>query len=83
MRTVIMAMALLSLAAATAVHAEEAFGPTAVPPAAQSFNLGKLQLTVLHDAQFVVPNDGKTFGIDAKAGEVTAVLGAAAVPRIA
>ena len=43
-------------------------------------SLGKLQLTVLHDAQFVVPNDGKTFGIDAKAGEVTAVLGAAAVP---
>lgn len=80
MRTAILAMALVSVAAATALRAEEAFGPTAVPPAAQSFNLGKLQLTVLHDAQFVVPNDGKTFGIDAKAGEVTALLGTAAVP---
>ncbi len=39
MRTAIWAMALLSVAAATAVRAEEAFGPTAVPPASQSFNL--------------------------------------------
>jgi glyoxylase-like metal-dependent hydrolase (beta-lactamase superfamily II) len=80
MRTAILATALLSLATATAVRAQDSFGPAAVPPAAQSFNLGKLRLTVLHDAQFVVPNDGKIFGIDAKPGEVTALLHAASAP---
>jgi glyoxylase-like metal-dependent hydrolase (beta-lactamase superfamily II) len=49
----------------------------AMPPAAQSFQLGQLTVTALRDAQFVLPNDGKTFGIDAKPGEVTQVLSAA------
>jgi glyoxylase-like metal-dependent hydrolase (beta-lactamase superfamily II) len=80
MRTAILATALLSLAAATALHAQDAIRPAAVTPAAQSFDLGKLQLTVLHDAQLTVPNDGKIFGIDAKPGEVAEVLRAAAAP---
>jgi glyoxylase-like metal-dependent hydrolase (beta-lactamase superfamily II) len=80
MRTAMLATALLGLAMATGVRADEAFGPAAVAPAAQSFDLGKLKLTALHDAQFVVPNDGKTFGIDAKRAEVTDLLRAASAP---
>jgi glyoxylase-like metal-dependent hydrolase (beta-lactamase superfamily II) len=52
----------------------------AVAPAAHPFRLGKLDLTVLRDCELVIPNDGKTFGIDAGAGEVTAVLRAASAP---
>jgi glyoxylase-like metal-dependent hydrolase (beta-lactamase superfamily II) len=80
MRAAIMATTLLGLAMATSVRADDVFGPAAVTPAAQSFDLGRLKLTALHDARFVVPNDGKTFGIDAKPAEVTAVLRAASAP---
>jgi glyoxylase-like metal-dependent hydrolase (beta-lactamase superfamily II) len=52
----------------------------AVAPAAHPFQLGKLDLAVLHDCDLVIPNDGTTFGIDARSGEVTAVLRAASAP---
>jgi glyoxylase-like metal-dependent hydrolase (beta-lactamase superfamily II) len=76
--TWITALATLTLSATAG--AVDTFGPSPAIPEAHTFTLGKLQLTSLHDTQFVVPNDGKTFamGIDpAKTGEV---LRAAGVP---
>lgn len=49
-------------------------------PDAKSFKLGKLDIVALHDAQFVKPNDGKTFGIDHSPAEVGDVLKAAGAP---
>jgi glyoxylase-like metal-dependent hydrolase (beta-lactamase superfamily II) len=74
-----LATALLGISMATAVRADD-ISVVAVAPAAHPFRLGKLDLTVLHDCELVVPNDGKTFGIDAKPGAVTAVLRAASAP---
>ena len=49
-------------------------------PDAKSFKLGKFDIIALHDAQFVKPNDGKTFGIDHSPAEVGDVLKAAGAP---
>ncbi|OBQ57956.1 MBL fold metallo-hydrolase [Mesorhizobium erdmanii] len=49
-------------------------------PDAKSFKLGKLDIVALHDAQFVKPNDGKTFGLDHSPAEVGDVLKAAGAP---
>jgi glyoxylase-like metal-dependent hydrolase (beta-lactamase superfamily II) len=59
---------------ATAVAADDTFGPHPAQPAAHSFTLGKLQLTTLHDAQFVFPNDGKTFGVGVDPAQVRDLL---------
>ena len=65
MRTATWLVACLGLGLSIGVPAADpTFGPAAVTPAAHSFNIGKLKLTALHDAQFVFPNDGKTFGVD-------------------
>jgi glyoxylase-like metal-dependent hydrolase (beta-lactamase superfamily II) len=74
-----LATALLGLGMASGARAEE-ISEVPVAPAAHPFRLGNLELAVLHDSEIVVPNDGKTFGIDAQPGEVTAVLRAASVP---
>ena len=74
-----LATALLGLAVATHARADDISEAT-VAPAAHPFHLGNLDLTVLHDSEIVVPNDGKTFGIDARPGEVTALLRAASAP---
>ena len=66
--------ALVSLGMAVTVDAAVAFGPATVAPAAHDATLGKLKLTTLHDAQFVVPNDSKTFGVGADTADVTALL---------
>ena len=83
MRTLTMALplatALLGLAVATHARADDISEAT-VAPAAHPFHLGNLDLTVLHDSEIVVPNDGKTFGIDARPGEVTTLLRAASAP---
>ena len=47
---------------------------------AKSFKLGEFDIVALHDAQFVKPNDGKTFGIDHSPAEVAEILKAAAAP---
>jgi glyoxylase-like metal-dependent hydrolase (beta-lactamase superfamily II) len=60
--------------------ADSTFGPAAVTPAAHSFNIGKLKLTALHDAEFVFPNDSKTFGVDSTPAAVGAVLRTAGAP---
>src|SRR5262249_21695106 len=39
-----------------------------------------LKLTALRSAQIVLPNDGKTFGVDANVGAVSDVLRAAGAP---
>lgn len=72
--------ALVSLGMAVSVDAAVAFGPATVAPAAHEFTLGKLKLATLHDAQFVVPNDSKTFGVGADTAAVTSVLRAAGAP---
>jgi glyoxylase-like metal-dependent hydrolase (beta-lactamase superfamily II) len=74
-----LAAALLVVMMATDARAED-ISEVAVAPAAHSLRLGNLDLTVLHDSEIVIPNDGKTFGIGAKPGEVTAVLRDAAAP---
>lgn len=73
-------MAALLLSASVGVGAAESFGPQSVLPAAHSLSVGKLQLTTLHDAQFVLPNDGKTFGVGVDTATTSALLRAAGAP---
>ena len=81
MRTVSGLVACLGLGLSIGVPAADStFGPAAVTPTAHSFNIGKLQLTALHDAQFIFPNDGKTFGVDSTPAAVGAVLRTAGAP---
>ncbi len=80
MRVLMLATALISLGVTAGVSAQATFGPAGGPARAQAFRLGTLKLTALHDAQFVIPNDAKTFGIDAGAAAVTDVLRAAGQP---
>lgn len=47
---------------------------------AKSFKLGELDIIALHDAQFVKPNDGATFGLDHSPAEVGELLKAAGAP---
>ncbi len=74
------AVALVTAAASAGAGAADAFGPLAVAPAAHSFTVGKLKLTALHDAQFVIPNDGKTFGVGVDTGAVSDLLRSAGAP---
>jgi len=81
MRTATWLVACLGLGLSIGVPAADTtFGPAAVTPAAHSFNIGKLKLTALHDAQFVFPNDGKTFGVDSTPAAVGEVLRSANAP---
>jgi glyoxylase-like metal-dependent hydrolase (beta-lactamase superfamily II) len=52
-------------------------GPTG---AAQPFKLGALDLVALRDADFALPNDAKTFGVDAGSAAVAEVLRSANRP---
>lgn len=78
MRAAVLLSALLGLGSVACARAAIPFKPVA--PAARSFNLGTLHLTVLHDAQIIVPNDGKTFGVGVDPREVSEVLRQAGVP---
>ncbi|TCL64104.1 MBL fold metallo-hydrolase [Rhizobium sp. BK251] len=49
-------------------------------PDAKAFKLGNLDIVALHDAQFVLPNDGKVFGLDHRPAEVADLLKAAGAP---
>lgn len=55
-------------------------GPVPVEPGAQSFEVGKVRVTALRDAQFVAANDGKVFGVGAGPEAVADVLKAAGEP---
>ncbi len=72
--------AVASLGLAVSAEAAVAFGPSAGPPAVHSFKVGKLQLATLHDAQFVIPNDGKTLGVGVDPATMSQVLRAAGAP---
>lgn len=74
----VLAALLIGVGAVTGARADVKFVP--VEPAAQSFNVGALTLTALHDAQIVVANDGKTFGLGVSTRAVGNVLRAAGVP---
>lgn len=77
MRNLIVLAALLCLGTG---GARAAVGFGAVAPAARPFHVGKLSVTALHDAQIIVANDGKTFGLGASPRRVAKVLSAAGVP---
>jgi glyoxylase-like metal-dependent hydrolase (beta-lactamase superfamily II) len=78
MRPFVIAYLILSLTVVAAVRAnDDGFTLTAVAPAARTFQLGKLEVTALHDAQLAVPNDGKSFGLGATVDQVAEVLRAA------
>src|SRR5579864_6970390 len=72
--------ALVSLLLCASVSAADSFGATSGPPAAHPFTVGKLHLTSLHDAQFVLPNDGKAFGVGVNPSAVSDLLRAAGAP---
>ena len=78
MRAAILFAALLCVGAAAGARADVRFVPA--EPAARSFHVGALAVTALHDAQIVVPNDGKTFGLGVGTGAVGNVLRAAGAP---
>src|SRR5215469_4085723 len=80
MRRAIWLLALIGVTFSAGALSADAFGPMSVRAAAHPFRLGALKLTALHDSQIVLPNDGKIFGVDASAGEVSEVLRAAGAP---
>jgi len=49
-------------------------------PDSKAFKIGSLDLVSLHDAQFVLPNDGKIFGIGHSPEEIGEVLKASGAP---
>lgn len=71
---------LFSLAAtllAAAPLVSLAAGPGPAPAAVTSFQVGTLTVASLSDSEYVLPNDGKIFGVDAGAAGVAKVLKAA------
>jgi glyoxylase-like metal-dependent hydrolase (beta-lactamase superfamily II) len=72
--------AVAAVLASTVSFAAHADGPSPATPAATPFSVGKLALVSLSDAKFVLPNDGKVFGVGAGAGKVADVLRAAHAP---
>ena len=80
MRGALVATTVLGLAITAGAYAEDTFGPVSTPPAAQSFRIGPIKVTALHDAQFVARNDGKILGVDVGPGPVSDVLRAAGEP---
>jgi glyoxylase-like metal-dependent hydrolase (beta-lactamase superfamily II) len=79
MRAICLA-ACFGLGLSVGVRAADTFGPASVPPAEKSFRVGTIELTALHDAQFVFANDGKTFGVNASPAAVSDVLRAGGAP---
>lgn len=80
MRGMKWAVALASLALSAAAGAADTFGTSGGPPAAHFFNVGKIKLISLHDAQFVIPNDNQTFGVGLDPATVGAALRTAGAP---
>jgi glyoxylase-like metal-dependent hydrolase (beta-lactamase superfamily II) len=72
---------LLALAAAALVSTSVGAKPAPVAPEAKSFSLGALKVFALRDADNVVDNDAKTFGVGHSPAEVAAVLRKAGAPE--
>ena len=81
MHRLVSTIAIAGLALGAGARADETFGPNPTPPASQSFRVGKLQLTALRDARYVLPNDGKILGVDATPAQVSELLHAAGQPE--
>jgi glyoxylase-like metal-dependent hydrolase (beta-lactamase superfamily II) len=79
-RVTVLSGLLASLALSVTASAADGFGPSPGPAEAHFFTVGKLQLISLHDAQFVVPTDGKTFGVGADPKQMSDLLRSAGVP---
>ena len=73
-------VAILGLGLSVASHADDGFGATAGPAGATPFKVGSLQLVALHDAQYVIHNDSKVFGVDVGPASVAEVLKANGLP---
>jgi glyoxylase-like metal-dependent hydrolase (beta-lactamase superfamily II) len=69
------------VACGLAVSTPAGAGPAPVAPEARAFNLGGLKLFALRDADNVVANDGRTFGVGHSPAEVAAVLRKAGAPE--
>ncbi len=80
MRALIVVVAILGLGASSGTRADDTFGPVPGSPEFRPFKLGKLQLIALRDAQIVLHNDGKTFGVDAGPAAVGELLKANGLP---
>jgi glyoxylase-like metal-dependent hydrolase (beta-lactamase superfamily II) len=73
------AAAALSIAFACAPSIAEAQS-ISTAPAAQSFSVGAMRVTVLHDGRLAIPNDGSVFGANASPAEVGELLSRAGQP---
>src|ERR1700679_3120998 len=82
MRAMIWLAAFFGLGLSIGGRAADTFGPASVPPEAKSFQVGKLKLTGLQDAGFVVPHAAKTSGVDATPAGMSDVLRAGGAPRV-
>lgn len=80
MRAAVCLVSVLGLGISFGARAADTFGAFSVPPAERSFHIGKIEVTALHDAQFVLPNDGKTFGVGASPEAAAEVLRAGGAP---
>jgi glyoxylase-like metal-dependent hydrolase (beta-lactamase superfamily II) len=67
-------------ALATAVPLAAAISPQLIAPEALWFDVGTTRVAALHDADFLLPNDGKTFGVDAGPDAVAKLLAANGAP---
>ena len=72
---------------ALALFVQLAFGASAsvaqsvsTAPAAKSFKVGTMQVSVLHDGRLAIPNDGSVFGANASPVEVAELLRRAGRP---
>lgn len=74
--------ALTAVLAASTVLAGAAVAqpPAPPPPAATPYKIGAVQLHALRDTNFVLPNDGKVFGLDVGPEAVAEVLKAHGAP---
>ncbi len=72
-----LAFALVAILGATPAWAQT---PQPVAPEARNFMVGKIRVTSLHDGGLSIPNDAKTFGVDAGASAVASVLRAQGLP---
>ncbi|MBY2919721.1 MBL fold metallo-hydrolase [Rhizobium leguminosarum] len=75
-RILLVASSVIAVAVATSVHAQ--MSPQ--QPDTKAFKIGSLDVVALHDAQFVLPNDIKIFGIGHTPEEVGEILKAAGAP---
>lgn len=69
-----------ALIAAIAAPLAAAPAPQPTAPEARWFTVGTVRVAALHDQDFLIPNDGMTFGVDAGPAAVTKLLAANNVP---